>query len=125
MGCGVYWQQVHTADKALIDLERLGLGPGTDAYNAVLGKRGELMAQIGRKFPRIDFSLSMWEDFSPKRARAWFDPEFGFMVETRIEPRAPSVYKRVTAQEAAAVIKHELTPEQEVRLFVPDVAIDN
>ncbi|MBA7582279.1 hypothetical protein ES708_24207 [subsurface metagenome] len=98
----------------------LQFGPGTDAYNAVLGKRGELMAQIGRKFPRIDFTLSAWEDFSPKRARAWFDPEFGFVVETRIEPTAPSAFKRVTAEEAAAVIRHELTPEQEERLFEPD-----
>ena len=125
MGCGVYWQQVHTADTALRDLERLGLGPGTDPYNAVLGKRGELLAQIGRKFPRIDYSLSMWMDFSPRRARAWFDPEFGFMVETREEPGALPLYKMVTPEEAAAVIKDELTPELEERLFAADIGVDN
>jgi len=123
MGCGVYWQQVRTADRALGDLERLGLGPGTEAYNAVLGQRGKLMAQIGVKFPRIDYSLSMWRDFSPQRVRAWFDPEFGFMVEGRERPGAPPVYKMVPAEVAAAVIKGELTPDMIKTLVKPDVYI--
>jgi len=120
MGCGVYWQQIGTADRALRDLERLGLGPGTEAYNAVLGQRGALLAEVGRKFPRIDYSLSMWREFSPQRIRAWFDPEFGFMVESRVRPGAPPMYKMVSAEVAAAVIKGEITPEMKAILIKPD-----
>lgn len=78
------------------------------------------MAQIGVKFPRIDYSLSMWRDFSPQRVRAWFDPEFGFMVEGRVRPGAPPVYKMVPAEVAAAVIKGELTPDMIKTLVKPD-----
>lgn len=120
MGCGVYWGQIRTAERALGDLERLGLGPGTEAYNAVLAQRGKLMGQVGMKFPRIDYSLSMWRDFSPQRVRAWFDPEFGFMVEGRVSPGAPPVYKMVSAEVAAAVIKGELTPDMILTLVKPD-----
>uniref|UniRef100_A0A6M3JYF6 Uncharacterized protein n=1 Tax=viral metagenome TaxID=1070528 RepID=A0A6M3JYF6_9ZZZZ len=120
MGCGVYWQQIRTAERALGDLDRLGLGPGTEAYEAVLSQRGKLLAQVGMKFPRIDYSLSMWREFSPQRIRAWFDPEFGFMVEGRASPGAPPVYKTVSAEMAAAVIKGELTPEMKEALVKPD-----
>lgn len=121
MGCGVYWQQIHVAEKALTDLERLGLGPGTPAYETVFAKRGELLTEVGRKFPRIDYSLAMWEDFSPERMRVWFDPEFGFVVEVRTGPKAPSMYKVVPAEEAAAVIKREVSPELHIKLLAPDV----
>lgn len=120
MACGVYWQQVRTADSALAQLEKLGLGPGTEAYDAVYSKRGELLTQIGVKFPRIDYSLSMWEDFSPERLRTWFDPEFGFMVEGRTAPGAPPVYTMVTAEVVAAIIKREVTPDQIKALLTPD-----
>ena len=120
MGCGVYWQQVRTADRALRDLDRLGLGPGTDAYNAVWSQRGALLAEIGRKFPRIDYSLSMWKEFSPQRIRVWFDPEFGFNAEIREKPGAPPTYKMVPAEVAAAIIKDEVTPELKAQLMAPD-----
>lgn len=120
MGCGVYWQQVRTADRALAQLEQLGLGPGTEAYQAVWGKRGEVLAQIGLKFPRVDYSLSVWREFSPERVRAWFDPEFGFMVEVRTAPTAAPRYKMVTPEVAVAVIKGELTPELKAQLLMPD-----
>ena len=119
MGCGVYWQQVRTAESALSELEKLGLGPGTPAYQAVWKKRGELLATIGAKFPRIDYSLSMWREFSPGRVRVWFDPEFGFLVEARAKPGALPIYKRVTPEVAVAVIKGEVTPELKAQLLAP------
>ena len=120
MGCGFYWQQVNTADRAMRDLERLGLGPGTEAYDAVWRQRGALIAEIGRKFPRVDYTLSMWREFSPQRIRVWFDPEFGFNVEIRIRPGTPPTYKLVSAEMAVAVIKGEVTPELKERLLAPD-----
>lgn len=120
MGCGVYWGQVNTADRALGDLERLGLGPGTEAYDAVWAKRGSLLAQIGRKFPRVDYSLSIWREFSPQRIRVWFDPEFGFNAEIREKPGAPPTYKLVSAELAVAIIRDEVTPELKERLLAPD-----
>ena len=120
MACGVYWQQVRTAESALRDLERLGLGPGTEAYDSVLGKRGELLAQIGRKFPRIDYSLGMWMEFSPERMRVWFDPEYGFNVEVRDTPKGIPRYRLVAAEDAAAIIKGEISPELKERLLAPD-----
>ena len=120
MGCGVYWQQIRTADRALADLDRLGLGPGTDAYQAVWERRGALLAEVGRKFPRVDYSLSMWREFSPQRMRVWFDPEFGFNVEVRKRPGGTPRYKMVPAEVAAAIIKDEVTPELKARLLAPD-----
>lgn len=120
MGCGVYWQQVRTAEKALTDLRRLGLGPGTAAYNQVYAKRGELLAEIGAKFPRVDYSLGMWREFSPQRVRVWFDPEFGFNIEVREKPGAPPIYKMVSPEEAAAILKGEITPELKAKLLTPD-----
>ena len=120
MGCGVYWQQIRTAERALGDLEKLGLGPGTEAYEAVWHQRGALLAEVGRKFPRVDFTLSMWRELSPQRIRAWFDPEFGFMAEIRASPGAPPVYKMVSAEVAVAIIKDEVTPELKETLLAPD-----
>jgi len=120
MGCGVYWQQIATTERALGDLEKLGLGPGTEAYEAVWHKRGALLAEVGRKFPRIDYSLSMWREFSPQRVRVWFDPEFGFHAEIRDRPGAPPSYKVVPAEVAVAIIKDEISPELRERLILPD-----
>jgi len=120
MGCGVYWQQIRTAERALGDLEKLGLGPGTEAYEAVLSQRGALLAQVGRKFPRVDFALSMWREFSPQRIRVWFDPEFGFNAEIRERQGAPPTYKLVSAEVAAAIIKGEVIPELKEILLIPE-----
>ena len=120
MGCGVYWQQINTADRALADLDRLGLGPGTDAYEAVWSKRGALLAEVGRKFPRIDYSLSMWREFSPERMRVWFDPEYGFNVEIRDTLKGIPRYRLVTPEVAAAIIKGQVTPELKASLLAPD-----
>ena len=120
MACGVYWQQVHTADRALADLERLGLGPGTEAYGAVLAKRGELMATIGYKFPRVPMMWGVPLYLSPSYLRAWLDPEVGWMVEAREKPGASSVYRSVPAEVAVAIIKGEVTPELKMALLEPD-----
>ena len=120
MGCGVYWQQVHEAESALATMDRLGLGPGTVAYDTVEAKRGELISHIGQKFPRIDYSLSMWEDFSPSRVRVWMDPEFGFNAEVRETPGGPPTYKMISAATAVAIIKKEISPELKAWLMAPD-----
>lgn len=120
MGCGVYWRQIGEVEGALETMSRYGIAETDPAYQSLYRQRGALLAQVGQKFPRVDYSLSMWREFSPQRVRVWFDPEFGFNAEIREKPGAPPTYKLVSGEVAAAIIKDEVTPEMKAQLMAPD-----
>ena len=120
MGCGVYWQQVHETDRALDALRLHGISELSDAYRAVSNVRGRLMAQVGIKFPRITTLLIKLFGLSPGTISLWHDVESGWMSEARARPGAPPVYKRVSDEVAAAILKREVTPELEAQLLTPD-----
>jgi len=121
MGCGVYYQQVHTIDSAL-DKLRLHVDiPGvSDAYKELYSLRGELMARIGFKFPRTVMQILRIAGLSPGTVRLWLDVESGWMSEARARPQAPPVYKSVSDEVALALLKGELTKELEAELMAPD-----
>jgi len=125
MGCGPYWKQVHTIEKALSDMDQ-GILPYSAEYHGILeGKRGALMATIGYKFPREGLDLMPTTFLSPESFKAILDSEIGYVVMARRSPKALPVYHTVSAEEAGAVMRSEISPELKERLLTPDVDIDN
>ena len=125
MGCGVYWQQVHEVEHAMTVMERAGIDPGDPAMGAMQGRRGALMAEIGRKFPRSYDWLTFLVGESPGEIRLGHDAEIGFFAMARVKAKAPPIHHRLSDEEAMAILKHELTPELHDKLFTPDIDIDN
>lgn len=120
MGCGIYWYQIGQIDRALDTMTRYGIPEEAEAYQTLWGQRGKLMAQVGYKFPRVNYALSMWREFSPERIRVRFDIETGWFSEARARPGAPPIYRSVSDEEAMAILKNEITPELKQRLLAPD-----
>jgi len=120
MGCGVYWQQVHTVETALSELEKVGFGSGDPAYDALSGKRAGLLKQIGVKFPRETYPVLSRLYLSPESVQLWFDAESGWFVQTRAYPTASPAYKSVSAEVAIALIREKVTPELRAQLLTPD-----
>jgi len=120
MGCGVYWQQVHTIETAMSELEKVGFGPGTPAYEALSGKRGGILKTIGTKFPRETYPVLSRLYLSPESVQLWFDAESGWFSEARAKPGAPPIYHHVSDEVAIALLKKEVTPELKKYLMTPD-----
>ena len=120
MGCGVYWQQVHEVDRALDALRLHGIPVLSDAYKLIYGTRAKLLKQVGIKFPRTVTQLIKLIGLAPGTISLWHDVESGWMSEARARPGAPPVYKRVSDDVAAAILKKELTKELEEELLTPD-----
>jgi len=120
MGCGVFWSQVQELDRAMSSLRRLGIPDTSDPFKALYSLRGQLMAQVGIKFPRTVTQLIKLIGFSPGSISLWHDVESGWMSEARARPGAPPVYKSVSDEVAVAILKHEITPELEKVLLTPD-----
>ena len=117
MGCGVYWQQVKTIDKAMSDMEKGILPWSPEYYNQLWQKRGELFTDVGRKFPRVSMDLMPTVWVSPESFRVMLDPEVGYVVVARKSEKAPPIYHTVTAEEAGAVMRNEITAELKQRLL--------
>ena len=121
MGCGVYWQQVREVERALGALRPHIDIPGvSDAYNALYGIRGKLLAQVGFKFPRTLSQIAKLVGFSPGTISLWHDIESGWLVEARAKPGASPVYHYVKDEVAIKLLKGELTKELETTLMTPD-----
>jgi hypothetical protein len=120
MGCGVYWQQINELEKAMKTMGRFGIEESDPAYKALLTKRGALMAEVGRKFPREITPMSEEMVFLSPAIRLWHDVESGWMSEARERPGAPPVYHYVKDEVAMAILKKEVTPELEQVLLTRD-----
>jgi len=123
MGCGVYWQQIREVERALGTMRKFGIPEVSEAYQQLYSMRGKLMAQVGIKFPRSVSQIVKLIGFSPGVISLWHDVESGWMSEGRTRPGAPPVYKRVLDELAMAILKRELSPEQEEFLMTPDAYI--
>jgi len=125
MGCGVYYQQIRELERALGTMRKFGIDELSLPYQQLFSARGKLMAQVGVKFPRSVSQLAKLIGLSPGVISLWHDVESGFMSEARVRPGAPPVYRSVDDVVAMAILKRELTPEQEKVLMAPPVDIDN
>lgn len=142
MGCGVYWQQVHTLDESLRALENAGIGEDNPAYQVIWQQRGEVISTIGKKFPRKVVAIShegvlsrlhtlgleyagaspgfTAEELKNATIKVWLDIESGWMAEARFRPGAPPIYRKLTAEQAISLIKREETPKLIAQLFHED-----
>ena len=119
MGCGVWWTQINELDRAMGSLRRLGLDQ-LPAFGQLSALRGQLMKQIGFKYPRTVSLLAKLAGLSPGEIKLWHDAEAGFMAEARERPGAPPVYHHVSDDEAAEILRGELSRETHDRLMTPD-----
>jgi len=120
MGCGIYWFQVQKLDRAMEVMGQYGIAETDPAYQQLWAERGKLIGQIGQKFPRVNYALGMWREFSPERIRLRYDIEMGWFSEARVRPKAPPVYKPLSDEDAMAILKGEITTELKQRLLTPD-----
>jgi hypothetical protein len=120
MGCGVYWSQINELERAMRSLRRLGIDELFPGYQQLNALRGQLLKQVGFKYPRTITQLIRLVGFSPGEFAVWHDVESGWMVEARARPGAPPVYHYVSDEVAVAVMKRELTHELEEELLTPD-----
>lgn len=120
MACGPFWEAIGQLDKSLRSLRTHGIGPGFRAYEELFRIRGRIFGQIGFKFPREVNLILRLAGLSPGSILLWHDVESGWMTEARVRPGAPAVYRSVTDDVAAALLKGELTHELELELMTPD-----
>jgi len=123
MGCQARYEQLHNVEIALGQLERIGFGPGTEAYNKLWQERGAIMGKLGQPRAKQTILQGTISGMSPGVIRAWFDTEVGWLSEARATPWADPVYKVITFEEAQAILKREVTPELEQRLLTPTAYI--
>ena len=136
------YQQLHNVDNALAQLERVGFGPGTEAYDTLWRQRGETVARIGYKYPRGSVTISHEEvlrrletlgleyaarspGFSKEElkdavVRVYLDVEGGWMAEARFKPKGKPIYHSLTTDEAMAFIKGEESGELIAKVFEED-----
>lgn len=113
------WRQVHELDTALATMRRYGIPETAEAYQTLYRQRGTLIAKIGYKFPTATNLIGSVAGLSPGVIKVWYHNESGWMSEARAKPGAPPVYKRVSDVIAMAILKKELTLEQEKELLTP------
>lgn len=97
-----------------------GISITNPAMTELSALRGKLLAQIGIKYPRVTSLLAKIIALSPGSVKLWHDVESGWMVEARSKPEAPPVYHSVDDEEAAMIVRGEMTHELEERLMTPD-----
>lgn len=113
------YYQIHELDRAMATMEKFGIDPVSEAYQALWKQRGKILGQIGRKVPRDTLLLAWSFGFSPGIIKVWLDVEEGWMAEARVKPKAPPVYRAVSDEVAMAILKEEVTPELEKELMTP------
>lgn len=124
MGCGVYYQQLNEVERALRSLRRLGIDEFSPAYRQLFSLRGQLLSNIGFKFPRTASKLFKLAGLSPGEITLWHDVESGWFTEAREYAGAAPVYHFVGDDIAGKILKSELTHDEFEELKVPDVYID-
>lgn len=114
------YNMVNEIDRALKTMRTAGISEVSDAYKELYSLRGKILAQIGFKFPRPVSLVAKLAGLSPGEVRVWHDAESGWLAEARAKPGAPPVYHAVDDEVAMAILKGELTKEQEEKLMTPD-----
>ena len=125
MGCTPYWLQINTVSSSLRKLRLAGFGIDNPAMRALEAERGKLLRQIAIKFPRIPIPLGALITLSPQRIRVWHDPESGWQLEQRESPTSPPTWRRISDEEAIALLKDSPDPELVHRLIEPVAPVDN
>jgi hypothetical protein len=149
MGCAKYWDQLRALDTAMGALRDVGIGVGTQAYDALWRQRGAVLGKLramapspresttaahvkvvgrlralGLEFaaasPRIHIS-----ELEEATVRVWFDIEQEWLAEARLSPGAPPIYHSLTTEEAVSLIKETPTPELIASLFHVTEPVDN
>ena len=122
MGCYPYFEQLGEINKALHDLIGGGFGPGTSPYELIYKMRGEVLGKLSLRIPstRVPSLLKLLALLSPGELKVWFDIEVGWMVEGRLEPGAPPVVRRVSAEDAMTLLKPEPPADLVHRLLQPE-----
>ena len=101
-------------------LTKVGFGPLTEPYQAVLKLRNEMVGNLGIMKPKSMTLLKLLAFLSPGSVKLWLDSDSGWFTEARERDGAPPVYHHVADDTAMAILKGELTHELEAELMKPD-----
>lgn len=114
------WAEVHKLDDQLAMMRRWGVSETDPGYLALWEARGAAYIKVGTMKPRTFFQIARAFGMSPGVIALWSDAEIGWVVEARVKPGAPPVYKHVSDEVAEKIVKKELTPELVKFLMTPD-----
>ena len=122
MGCGVdaQWKarkNIENAVKTLLDAGMMPNTPSLMKLNMSLAKYG---LNIGFSIPKPTNILLQLIGLSPGTINLWHDADNGFFTEAKVEPGAPPVYRMVTPEIAAILVRGELDHDLEDILMAPD-----
>jgi len=105
---------------ALDLLRREGILPTAPSWLRLSNTLGQYQLQIGFRVPRPITLILKLLGLSPGELRLFQDAERGWMVEAIEQPGAQPVFKYVTDEVAATLIRGELTHELEAELMTPE-----
>lgn len=114
------YYQVNQLTRSIGKLDEWGVEPTAPEYQGILGVLRRVIGFVGRKIPRISINVKVTFGHSPGIFTLRLDPETGWFVEARERVGAPPIYRAVSDDIARAILKDELTLEQEKYLLTPD-----
>lgn len=112
MGCQPYWDQISNISSAIRSLQRAGISEAFPGLKEMRKLRAGLLARVTVKFPRIALPLKLPIVLSPTRITPMFDLEAGWFVEQRVAPGATPTYRKITEEEAIALLQE--TPPRDL-----------
>jgi hypothetical protein len=122
MPCNIksQWYGYNVLTDSLDKFGTWGIEETHPGYQGILGKLREVLSWIGRKLPRISINVKITFGHSPGIFTLRLDSDYGWFVEARERVGAPPIYRAVSDDIARAILKDELTLEQERWLLMPD-----
>jgi len=120
MPCSYKWKQLLNVTGALRELAPSSYISSLSGYTDLLNLRGQLLEQVLGPYPRIATLLGTITGLSPGSVKVWHDSENGWFAEGRVEPGAPPVYRRISAEDARALLEKNPDPDLAHKLMQPD-----
>lgn len=114
------YAELNKLDEQLGWMRHWGVLESDPGLQRLMKARGEAMAKLGLRKPRISTLVRVLPGLSPGEIKLWSDAEMGWLTEARAKSGAPPVYKYVTDEVAEKLVKGELTHELAATLMTPD-----
>jgi len=112
--------EVARLQKEWEQLRAWGMPPTEGGFQRLGRAIDTAISKVGRLLPRLTIFIRSMTGFAPGELTLWADAEMGWLVEARIKPGAPPVYKYVGDDLAEKVVRKTLTHVEFIVLTIPD-----
>ncbi len=114
------YAELNKLNEQLAMMQRWGVSETDPGYQRLWDARGAALGKIGQIKARTTTLAVALVGLSPGEIKLWADAELGWMVEGRVTPGAPPVYRYVGDDIAEKIVKKLLTHEEFIELTLPD-----